>query len=357
MLSRTNLYQAHKQWATRPADERFANLDDLFEFTTARKRASAENNTAVRDLSLIIDGSDFTINHQQPRAQLTHWSFSQLCRVVGAPAEYLRRLPIDLASTCLEYGIKRSTEKGKLLISESGYTSSSRQLRALTGPQYGRIWDADVIAEIVEATRGSGWKVPEARISNSSDRAGLYASDRDVFVFMVAGEVPIEIGDAKLSRGFFCWNSETGSATFGLMTFLYNFVCGNHIVWGAEQISQLRIVHRADGPRRFVAEALPQLNKFLESRADKQRIVDTVSNAMKQPVGQGLDEVWQWFKDKPFTQKEVVRAWETANSEGENASRLWGMLQGFTSNARRYTHANSRVDLERRAGIMLELTK
>lgn len=357
MRSQTNLYQAHKQWATRPADERFASLDDLLEFTIARKRASAEYNAAVRDLSLIIDDSEFAINHQQPRALLTHWSFGQLCRVVGAPAEYLRRLPINLASTCLEYGIKRSTEKGKLLISEPGDNHAPRQLRALTGPQYGRIWDADVIAEIVEATRGSGWKVPEARRSNNSDRAGLYASDRDVFVFMVSCEDPIEIGDAKLSRGFFCWNSETGSATFGLMTFLFNSVCGNHIVWGAEQISQLRIIHRADGPRRFVAEALPQLNRFLESRSDKQRIVDTVSQAMQRPVGEGLDKVRQWFKHKPFTQKEVVKAWETANSDGEDARALWGMLQGFTSNARRYAHANSRVDLERRVGTLLELPK
>lgn len=354
MTSQTNLYQAHRQWVKRPRDERFASLDELLRVTSARKQAAHESHSEVRDLSLIIEGDNFAINHQQPRAYLTHWSFGQLCRAAGAPAEYLRKLPIQLVSTCLEYGIKRSNEKCKLLLSEQSGTSPARQLRALTGPQYGRIWDAEVVGEIIEATRDSGWRVPEARRSYGSENAGLYASDRDVFVFLVSAEEPIEIGDAKLGRGFFCWNSETGSATFGLMTFLYNFVCGNHIVWGVEQVRELRIIHRADGPRRFVAEALPQLNRFVESRADKQRIIDTVSRAMQQSVGKDQDEVWQWFKDKPFARKEVVRAWETAISEGETAGSLWGMLQGFTSNARRYAHADCRVDLESRAGRLLE---
>ncbi len=53
----------------------------------------------------------------------------------------------------------------------------------------------------------------------------LYASDRDVFIFLVDDRNPIsfEADGVKrnLFRGFMVWNSEVGSHRFGLMTFLY----------------------------------------------------------------------------------------------------------------------------------------
>lgn len=39
----TNLYDAHKQWASRPADERFENLESLQIFTEAGKKTSIES--------------------------------------------------------------------------------------------------------------------------------------------------------------------------------------------------------------------------------------------------------------------------------------------------------------------------
>src|SRR3546814_11805905 len=53
----------------------------------------------------------------------------------------------------------------------------------------------------------------------------LYASDRDVFLFLVDDANPIEAGrlpngDPDLFfRGFYCWNSEVGSQTLGMATF------------------------------------------------------------------------------------------------------------------------------------------
>jgi len=226
---------------------------------------------------------------------------------------------------------------------------------AFTGPGYGRIWDADVVENLMQAINGSSWHVPPAKPSFGSDNSGLYASDRDMFVFMVNDENPVEVGNAKLGRGFFCWNSETGSATFGLTTFLYNYVCGNHIVWGAEEVAELKIVHRNHAPDHFYSEALPILNRFVENRMFGDRVKETIGRAMTLPVGETVEKALEWFKDRPFTNKEVVEAWNTGISEGEDVRTVWGMIQGFTAYARTLSHTDKRVNLERRTGALLNL--
>ena len=354
MHSNTNLYEAHNQWANRPPDQRFASLDDLYKFTSERRHFSNERRSAMRDIKLVVtDLDDLAVNSSVPQSRLTHWSFGQLCSHTRTPASYLRGLPPSLARECLDHGLKKSCGKTKLLLLEDS-DSGLQTLGAVTGPEYGRIWDSQVVSGLMEAIQGTGWRVPHAITAFGSEASGLYASDRDMFAFMVHDEKPLEIGDAKLGRGFFLWNSETGAATFGLTTFLYNYVCGNHIVWGADQIEELRIVHRKWAPEKFGDVALPMLNRFVESRAASTSIVSAISKAMETKVGRTLEDVQKRFSAERFTQREIARAWSVGKAEGENVTTLWGMLQGFTAGARQYAHVDARVRLESRAGQLLK---
>ena len=174
---------------------------------------------------------------------------------------------------------------------------------------------------------------------------GTYISDDD----------PVEVGNARLGKGFFCWNSETGSATFGLTTFLYNYICGNHIIWGAEQVHELKIIHRNRALNRFYSGAIPALNRFIENRNLSDTIKDTVAHAMKYRIGSDKDSVLNWFKDRPFTKSELIKAWETGIPDGEDVTTLWGMIQGMTAYSRNIPHADKRVSLERRAGALLKV--
>lgn len=356
MQTKTNLYEAHSQWADRPPDQRFPDLEALYNFTNTRRKASSEERLPLRELRVTVtDDHGLAINGSTPQSSLTHWSFGQLCSRTSSPAGYLRTLPANLAKECLQHNILNSHGECKLLSEVMG-SNGSRTLAAVTGPDYGRIWDADVVESLMHAVEGTGWHVPPGRPAFGSDYNGLYASDRDMFAFLVNDEKPIEVGNANLGRGFFLWNSETGSATFGVTTFLYNYVCSNHIVWDAEEIEELRITHRKWAPERFGELALPVLNRFVESRGSTDRIVDTVAQAMKTRVGETLEEVQKWFKPRSFTQREVAQAWSVGSSEGENATTLWGMLQGLTGSARKYAHIDARVSLESRAGQLLRNT-
>jgi hypothetical protein len=355
----TNLYDAHRQWAVRQPDERFPSLEALYSFTKNQKENAKE---ATRDSSQINlkvspEGA-IAINGNSPPAKLSHWAFSQLCYSMGVPAKYLRTLPVKMARDCLSHDLSKSKQRCKMLLRENSKDCDTKPhltAAAFTGPNYGRIWDVDVVQQIINVTDNSGWRTPPSKPISDSENSGLYASDRDMFIFMVNDENPVEVGNAKLGRGFFCWNSETGAASFGLSTFLYNYVCGNHIVWGAEEVQEIRIVHKGEALDRFHKLALPRLNQFVENRAYSDTVRDTVSRAMSEPIAADLDKTIEWFKDKPFTKGEINHAWNTGIAEGNDVTTVWGIVQGLTAHARSLPYTNWRVNLERRAGSLLNL--
>ena len=223
------------EWFSRPDDERHLSLGALHEAVRSRaERASARTveTRAIRVEAKVSDVSRLALaipGRDTPIAP-THWSFGQLCGLVGAPSGYLRQLPAPLAGINLQYGLASNrAELVKTLEAEDGRV----ELRAVTGPDYGRIWDHELV-EAVMRIAGDGvgdtrWKVPgtldwSTMVHNpfvevSKDTTTLYASDRDVFLFLVDDTHPIEAGtlpngDPDLYfRGFYCWNSEVGSKT------------------------------------------------------------------------------------------------------------------------------------------------
>jgi hypothetical protein len=91
----------------------------------------------------------------------THWSFGQLASLVGAPSGYLRQLPAPLAGINLQHGLlEHRAELVKTLETDDGRV----ELRAVTGPDYGRIWDHELVEAVMKiAGNGTGdtrWKVP-----------------------------------------------------------------------------------------------------------------------------------------------------------------------------------------------------
>ena len=198
------------EWFLRPADERFLSLSELFASVRGRaerSRTRTVESAAIRveatrenpdRLALMLPGS------AEPVAP-THWSFGQLAALVGAPAAYLRQLPAPLAGINLQYGLTaHRAEQVKTLEADHGRV----ELRAVTGPDYGRIYDHELV-EAVQRIAGDGvgdtrWKVPgvldwstgvyNPRVDVTRDTTTLYASDRDVFLFLVDDLNPIEAG-------------------------------------------------------------------------------------------------------------------------------------------------------------------
>ena len=235
------------EWFSRPDDERYLSLSVLHASVRARAdratartvetrtlRVEASRDNAER-MALIVPGRD------EPVAP-THWSFGQMCSLVGVPAGYLRQLPAPLAGINMQHGLfSHRTELIKTLEADDGRV----ELRAVTGPDYGRIWHHELVGAVMKIAGDGGgdtrWKVPglldwstmrhKPFVEVTKDTTTLYASDRDVFLFLVDDTHPIEAGrlpngDPDLYfRGFYCWNSEVGSKTLGMASFFLRAVC------------------------------------------------------------------------------------------------------------------------------------
>lgn len=343
---------ANRQWRERPDDQRYKTLGALLEAVTSRARASFENETS--DLRVTTRGEDLLLEAGGLPMTPTNWSFKQLAERAGGPAGYLSRLPADIAAAAMNYGLEKIAATAKVL----GVTGDECDiLQAVTSPTYGRVWDqkvAEAAIEVIDRTDGRFFNPKDW----SGEGSGLYASDRDIFVFLIDGGSIVDAGPrAQLSRGIIMWNSEVGSKTLGAATFQFNHVCGNHIIWGFQNLQEKRIRHTALAPERFVAELLPAVRSYADSSA--QVLEETVRKAQNFLLAFTEDsddkKLIGWIKDRGFTAGEARAAVVTARKEEGKCESLWDVVQGLTARARMLTHLDVRVELERRAGALLNL--
>src|SRR5574341_1191305 len=329
------LFQASQQWSTRPADQRFSSLDELHAAVNGYRATAKQSTVQYADLRVEADAGEIILKGKSERpAKMTHWSFGQLAGRVGAPAGYLRDLPATLAAQNINHGLANISRhdgerEAKLLLHDNG----SYLVRAFTSDRYTRIWNGDVTSRLIRLTQERPeWQPAPAAFDGSR---GLYASDRDMFVFLVDnGRRIFERGPGGgLSRGFFASNNEVGGGTFTLCRFMYEYVCGNHIVWGAKDEARIT---RAQGT--IIGKS-------------KDEVLDTVFGLGGKKLGAQAAGV--------LTRKVLGEGYDRAEQHQEwygNPRSTWGLVNGLTELARDMEHADKRVELERAAGKLLEVT-
>jgi len=363
------------EWFSRPADERYLSLSALYDDVHRRTERSrtrvvesalihveADRNDPER-LSLILPGADAAIAP-------THWSFGQLTSLVGAPAAYLRQLPAALAGINLQYGLSSNrAEQIKTLEIENGRT----ELRAVTGPDYGRIYDHELV-EAVRRIAGNGtgdtrWKVPgvldwstgvyNPRVDITKDTTTLYASDRDVFLFLVDDLNPIEAGRLPdgspdlYFRGFYCWNSEVGAKTLGMASFYLRAVCQNRNLWGVEDFEEITIRHSKYAANRFAHEAAPALLNFANS--SPLPFVNGIKAARQRIVARSDEDRGDFLRGRGFSKAETGKIIDAVLAEeGCPPESIFDFVQGITAVARDKPHQDARLDMEAKAKKLLD---
>ena len=363
------------EWFSRPADERYLSLSELYASVrgrTERSRTRTVESASIRveasrddaeRLTLMLPGADMPVAP-------THWSFGQLASLVGAPAAYLRQLPAPLAGINLQYGLtSHRAEQVKTLEIEDGRI----ELRAATGPDYGRIYDHELVAAVQRiAGNGTGdtrWKVPgmidwstgiyNPQVDITQDTTTLYASDRDVFLFLVDDLNPIEAGRLPdgspdlYFRGFYCWNSEVGAKTLGIASFYLRAVCQNRNLWGVEDFQEITIRHSKYAASRFAHEAAPALARFAES--SPMPFVKGIKAAREKIVARSDDDRDEFLRKRGFSKAETTKIIETVlTEEGRKPESVFDFVQGITAIARNKPHQDARLDLEARAKKLLD---
>lgn len=371
-MTEKNLFQASREWSSRPDDQRYLTLETLHAATLARADRSeaqvvAHNRLEAvgtqnggRIMRLTVPGIDTPLDP-------THWSFGQVCSRARVPSNFARGgCHPSIVADAINYNLRfvAPVEDSQVMVLRRD--SGELELRCLTGPDYGRIYDHRVVEAVMAVNEGGRWQIPagstitaeEARVSKRATT--LYASDRDVFIFLVDPSTPIEVpkpegGIETLWRGFMVWNSEVGKTTFGFRQFLYRHVCDNRIVWGARDVRTLTIRHTSGGPERFQREARPELERYANSSAAL--TAATVRKAMEMEAGRTDDDVEKWLRKRQFNAKEARSIIARAREEEGEARTVWQLVQGGTAMARGLTHTDSRVELETRASRLLDLAE
>jgi hypothetical protein len=362
------------EWFSRPDDERFLSLTDLH--ASVKGRAAKSRTRTVESAAIRVEASrddaerlELLLPESDAPVAPTHWSFGQLSSLVGAPASYLRQLPAPLAAINLQYGLTaHRAEQVKTLETEDGRT----ELRAVTGPDYGRIFDHELVSAVMKiAGDGVGdtrWKIPgvldwttgiynpNAEVSRKTTT--LYASDRDVFLFLVDDLNPIEAGRLPdgspdlFFRGFYCWNSEVGAKTLGMASFYLRAVCQNRNLWGVEDFQEIVIRHSKYAANRFAQEAAPALTRFADS--SPMPFINGIRAAREQIVARSDEDRSDFLRKRGFSKAETVTIIETVLAEeGRAPASIFDFVQGITAVARGKAHQDARLDMEGRGRTLL----
>jgi len=358
----STLMQASHQWATRPAEERFLSLPEMLAAAEAERAISRAAVVSSRRLRAVPTEDNAGIVIEGPNGHAyapTHWSFGQAANLTGAPASYLRGLPAPLAADCLNYGfqVERDAQDIGVLLSRNG----SDQIKAMTGPRYGRIWNSDVIRALMDRFgdgRTGDFRVPgeygrEVEITRANTT--LFAGDRDMFVFLADENNRVEIPNRRegqtgtLARGFFVTNSQVGAGALRVKTFLFDYVCANRIVWGAHELEEISIRHTAAAPDRFIEEITPALLAYSQSSATN------LNNVLKGARESKIDKVDAFLANRfgPRVAQRINAA--HVEEEGRPIETLWDAVTGATAYAKSIPWTSDRVDLETEAGKILDL--
>lgn len=386
------LFQAHEQWKKRPNDERFETLEELHAECLRYAEESGEKKVPFSDLRVEKVHDDVQLMGKSGvPARLTHWAFGQLCRTVGAPADYLRQLPATLACQNLNYGLTermRSTtnrELANLMFHENG----GLLLRSIMTDAYARIWNWEITERLLDL-KARGWEPakPDKRFDGGDpakcqvcDGSGqilstdgpleccpqckgtgrafpaLYASDHDMFAMLRNSNLTVaEKGsDFAMYKGVIVQNSEVGASSLKLTRFLYREMCGNHIVWGASKVLDLSVRHVGNARARW-AGYYAEVKKYADEGTGQleQKIAASQSRIIAGTKPEVLDAIFG-KRINGLTKANIEGGYDAVRPDQDgNPNSVWGFVQGLTRFSQTLKFADARAELDRAAGKLID---
>lgn len=347
---------AARQYATRPQDERHPSVSAMVDAARADKDASREVTYNLKDLRAIDTDGSVQLASPRGAADLTHWSFGQLARTLGAPAAYLRDLPAPLAADCLNHGISE-TAPGTSVQLLAKITDDAPIIRSVTSEAYGRVWDADLYGAIADriTSRDPRWTLPPTW---TGEPAGAYRGDRDSFLILTNGGSIVtdpsnRSNGGEMYRGLLIRNSEVGAASIVIEQILYRFVCGNHMLWGAVIDKAFRRRHIGTAVLRDTLREISSIAyRWTEqSPARDEAIIRGLIDAeIAHTRAAVVDELMSFGA----TKAQAGAAYDAAERhESASPRSFWGAAQGFTRISQESGYQDDRYELDKLAALVL----
>ena len=358
-VSAVTASSAHREWASRPPDERYASVHALCDAARARRNRIEEHTIETGEFRTDADGEALTLRETSGRtAALTHWSFGQLATIAGAPPNYLRSLPATIASNAINYGLQRIRREQHQLFVEP---TAPWTVHAITSPRYARVHHDELASRVLDLmAQHPAWHLPlgykDGEYGAERVPSGAYLGDRDMFLFLVDGnrdlDDPTDRTHAGLFRGFILRNSDVGAAALTLDVFLFRMVCGNHIIWGFQHVAGFRRRHVGASIQDAWTSSLNDVRGALDADTAAERTV--LLRATTQELGDTRDAVLDTVVQRlDVSQKQAAEAYTLAQEHETNPRSVWGYVQGLTRLSQRTPWQDGRFALDRAASRLL----
>ncbi len=361
-VSAVSAYTAHREWASRPPDERFASVQTLYDAACARRARIEERtiDTGEFRTEAVDDGLAFCETSGRT-ATLTHWSFGQLASIAGAPPNYLRTLPAAIASDAINFGLRKVTRGQHQLFVEG---TDPWTVHAITSPRYARVHHDELVSRVLELmVAHPAWHLPlgykDGNFGAEKVPSGAYLGDRDMFLFLVDGnrdlDDPTDRSHAGLFRGFILRNSDVGATALLLDLILFRAVCGNHIIHGLQHVATFRRRHVGTSIQEAWAISLEDVRNSLEADTAAERAA--ILRSTKLELGDSRDTVIDTvLKRSEISRKQAADAYTLADQFEKNPRSVWGYVQGLTRLSQRTPWQDGRFALDRAASRLLAIS-
>lgn len=358
------LRMAHNNWATRPDEECYANLDELTDAARSQRVRSKDDGFNLQDLKVRGEGDSliaYAKGFGDSETELSEWAFGQLCRFANVPVGFMKTLSPDTVSTVLNERLG-GIDKDIVILNTEPEVGGVQLARAVVSETYSRIWNVDVclvLKTLVMMAEQYGVKLYNPT-SYKSTHNGLYMGDRDMFAMLVdGGDLSARNRGVRMDTSNFIlgWNSEVGSKTYGFCGGTMNFVCGNHLIWGGKLSFAYQTRHRGDTDARM-GKSVMALREFAEWNA---RNGDTIKRLTDAASRKALPK-WDDEEDKfDFIVKHAQIDLDAAKNAVAYAEREegglrthWDVAQGITAYGRDRRFMDDRTEYARAGGRYLQ---
>jgi hypothetical protein len=139
-------------------------------------------------------------------------------------------------------------------------------------------------------------------------------------------------------------------------------VCGNHIVWSASDVHEIRVRHVGSSPgRRAFREFEGALRRYHDGAPEEERMI-IAAKIVK--LGESKDEVLKALvkyckgHSIPLSEKRLTEGYAVAESNTSwygDPRTLWANVAGLTQASQLLGYADDRAGIDRAAGRLLEM--
>ena len=359
-VSAVTAYSAHREWASRPPDERYTSVQALHDAAHARRRRIEERTTGTLDVRTEAVASDaLALRDTSGRqAALTHWSFEQLASIASAPPKYLRTLPATIAADAINHGLQRQRREQHQLLTDR---DAPWTVHAITSERYARVHHDELASRVLDLMAlHPAWSLPlgykDGVYGAERVPSGAYLGDRDMFLLLVDGnrdlDDPTDGSHAGLFRGFILRNSDVGAAALTLDVFLFRAICANAIIWGFHHVAGFRRRHVGASIHDDWTASLHDVQRSLDADTAHDRAI--LLRAQSQELGATRDAVVDSVLQRlTLSAKQAGEAYSLAEQFEPNPRTVWGYVQGLTRLSQRTPWQDGRYELDRAASRLL----